>query len=283
MNNVSSTMRQPTIPLRIIPLESGQELRVEPGAMHACKNVKLTTGLNGTVWEVAKRYLLGGESVFANTYKATDKGAWVALEEGHQGQVASYQLAPGETLYLQKGAYVASDSHIKINTYFSGFSYFFKGLGLWKIGAVAPQDAPGRVFFDTKNGVVKAITVDEAKGSVLLENDSIVGYTDKLSLSLKRLGNAKTMLFSGEGFVNETKGSGTVFIGTGVTKAEKSNYIERLVVSTIEILTDGKLTAVTVAALAGFIIVMTSRAVNGGEQSNLFEFATKASSAFFKD
>lgn len=267
MNNVSSTMGQPTVPLRIIPLESGQELRVEPGAMHACKNVDLTTGLNGTVWEVAKHYFLGGESIFANTYKATDKGAWVALEEGHQGQVASYQLSPGETLYLQKGAYVASDSHIKINTCFSGFSYFFKGLGLWKIAASASQDAPGRVFFDTKNGVIKAIEVNEEKGPVLLENDSIVGYTDKLSLSLRRLGNTKTTLFSGEGFVNETKGSGTVFIGTGVTKAEKSNYIERMVVSTIETLTDGKLTAASIATLAGFIIAATSRAANVGEHT----------------
>jgi uncharacterized protein (TIGR00266 family) len=266
-------MGQPTIPIRIIPLESGQELQVEPGAMHACKNVELTTGLNGTVWEAAKQYFLGGESIFSNKYKATDKGAWVALEEGHLGQVASYQLAPGETLYLQKGAYVASDKNIKISTCFAGFSYYFKGLGMWKISATAPQDAPGRIFFDTKDGVIKAIKVDEAEGPVLLDNDSIIGYTDKVSLSLKRLGNARTMLFSGEGFVNETKGSGTVFIGKGISKVEKANYIEQKVVATIEDLTDGNLKAATIAALAAFIIVGTSRAANGGEQINLFEFA----------
>lgn len=282
MNNVRNTIRQPTIPLRIIPLEVGQELRVEPGAMHACKNVVLTTGLNGTVWEAVKHYFLGGESILANKYKATSKGAWVALEEGHQGQVASYHLAPGETIYLKNGAYVASDSPIKINTCFAGASYLFKGLGMWKIAASAPQNAPGRVFFDTKHGIVKAIQVDEAKGPVLLENDSIVGYTGKLSLSLKRLGNAKTLFFSGEGFVNETKGSGTVFIGTGVTKAQKSNYIEQIVVSTIEWLTNDKVKAVTVAAFAALVILTTSRAANGGEHLDLFEFATDHANRFFK-
>ena len=75
MSSSVTNSRDPSI-LRQIPLAEGEALNVEPEAMLACKNIEMKTGLNGSIMAVAKRYLLGGESLFQNSYWGGSGGGW---------------------------------------------------------------------------------------------------------------------------------------------------------------------------------------------------------------
>lgn len=257
--SINVNINRPSLPIQLIPLEEGKSLNVEPGSMHACKNVTLATSLSGSVWRTVKLYFLGGENVFMNTYTAKENGAWLALEEAHRGQVASYQLLPGETLFLKRGAYVASDSNVLIDTQFAGVSYWAKGLGFWKITASVKDELPGRIFFDTKQGIIKAVEIVKEDGPVLVDNEQIIGHTSALKMSWKKIGGVKTVLFSGEGFVNEVSGKGTVFVGTTATKVDKANFIQKTITTIIDGLSDGKVSSATLSIVAAAIIIGTSR------------------------
>lgn len=247
-------------PLQMIPLEEGQRLNVQTGSMHACKGVDVTSKLNGSIWNAVKMVFLGGEGFFINTYTSQEKNAWLALEEGHRGQVASYKLRPSEKLIMQRGAFVAADTNVSVSPGFAGVSTWFKGLGLWKLKASLKEGSEGRIFFDTKYGIVKEIKIAKEDGPVLIDNDHIIGFTDSLNFTWKKIGNVKTVLFSGEGFVNEVTGDGTVFVGTTTTKDDKENYVRKAVTGMINELTDGKSPAIVIATALAGLIYLSSRA-----------------------
>lgn len=221
-------------PMQIIPLKKGENIKTEPEYMLACKNVALKTGVNDSIPLAIFWSVLGGESFFINTYTAVDDEAWIALEETFKGQVVNYTLKSTDSLILGKGAYIASDSNVKIRPYFSGLFSWIKGLGVTKIKASLQQGNEGRVFFNTKDGIIKVLKVTKEDGPVVVDNDNLLGYSESLKVTMRKLGGMKTTLFSGEGFVNEFTGDGTVFVGTVISKEEKNNIVERVVDKILE-------------------------------------------------
>lgn len=261
---INQTVNQLSFPIRTIPLKKGDRLNVEPGGMHACKNTKMNVGLDTSIWNAAARYFLGGESFLTTTYTAEKDGAWVALEEGHQGQVASYTLSPLEKLTLEQGAYVASDSNVDLGVQFRPLS-FARGIpGMWNLSAKLREGTKGRVFFDTKEGVIKQIKITKENGPVIVDNEHIIGHAGSLEFTLHKMGNLKSLVFSGEGLVNKVIGEGTVFVGTRQdTVKDRENYVDKFVENVVQGMADKIMdgtppkVAVTLFFLA--IIVGTSR------------------------
>lgn len=214
--------------MRKISLNEGQSLNVEPSAMLACKNVEMETRLNGSVFAVAKRYFLGGESLFQNCYTAKEGGGWIALEESLPGQINAYELQPGKNLVIGRKAYVAADQNVKVSFHYAGAKGLFRGVGAVKLKASVIDKQSGRVFFNSMEGITKAIVISEETGPVIIDNEDIVAYTDTLQVSRRKLGDMKTLFLSGEGFVNEFKGNGTVFVGSG-QKVITSNLVDRII------------------------------------------------------
>ena len=161
------------------------------------------------------RYLFGGETLFQNRYKAGKGGGWISFEEELPGQTASYTLKPGTSLVMGKGTFVAADSNVKIATVYGGISGWLQGLGFAKQKATLASGNEGRVFFGTVKGVVKQLNIDSKDGSIITDNDNTVAYRGELSVKVRKPGGVFSMLFSGEGVVNEFRGKGGVFLGSG--------------------------------------------------------------------
>lgn len=234
MNLTSSIGNSGNIPIfepadtKKIALKEGQTLNVEASAMLACKNVEVKTSLNGSISSVVKRYFLGGESLFQNSYSAKKGGGWVVLEEAVPGQINTYELEPGKSLIMGQGAYVASDKNVKISTEYAGISGWWKGIGFAKLKATISDENKGRVFFSSSEGIAKAITINESEGPVIVDNNNMIAYTDSLKVTARKMGNMKSFFFSGEGSVNEFSGNGTVFLGSGESAA-RGNMLEKTV------------------------------------------------------
>lgn len=237
-----------------IPLAEGKGLKVEPTAMLACKNLDVSTGLKGSKAAVALRYFFGGESLFQNVYKAKTGGGWIAFEEELPGQIGTYSLKPGTSLTMGSGAFVAADENVSVATIYGGISGWWKGVGFAKQKATLEKGSEGRVFFDTAKGIVKEIKITEEDGPIIVDNNNTVAYSGELSVTTRKLGGIFSTLFSGEGTVNEFRGRGSVFVGSG-EKDIAHNLFEQIVKGLTDAVIPSKGTMFT---LAGLYVVLNS-------------------------
>ena len=247
-----------------IYLEEGKSLNVESSAMLACCNLDVTTAMNGSLLSVAKRYILGGETLFQNIYSAKKGGGWIALEEAVPGQINSYLLQAGKNLILGRGSYVAADQNITISTDYAGVSSWWKGVGIARLKASVTEGSAGRIFFSSNEGIVKSIQVTEQSGPVIIDNNNIIAYTDDMLVSLRKMGNMRSLLFSGEGTVNEFKGNGVIFLGSGESAA-RENLLEKIVKIAAESLMPDPVTLINRITLLALIYIL----INSIDQKNL--------------
>ncbi len=198
----------PDFALLQISLDQGEQVVAESGAMVAMDSqIDMKTAMRGGLLNAAKRQLLGGESLFQNTYTANANGQRLYFAPPSEGDLAARELAPGEDFFLQSGAYVAHTGDAKIDTKFGGVKGFFSGVGLFMLKI----SGPGRVFYGSY-GALRAIDVGPEGYTV--DTGHIVGFTSGLSYTVGTFGGFKGLFFSGEGLVANFTGQGTVWVQT---------------------------------------------------------------------
>jgi uncharacterized protein (TIGR00266 family) len=180
----------------------------ESGAMVAMSSgVKLSTSVRGGLLSAAKRKVLGGESLFQNTYQATSPGQELYLAPPSEGDLKAMKLAPGEEFFLQSGAYVAHiGPDLRIDTKWAGVKAFFGGVGFFMLRLVGP----GTVFYATY-GAAHEVNVEDR---YICDTGHIVGFQPSLNYSIRKFGGFKGLFFSGEGLVCEFTGRGTLVLQT---------------------------------------------------------------------
>lgn len=186
----------------------GETLVAESGAMvsHSA-GVQMTTSMRGGLMAAAKRKLLGGESLFQNTFTASAAGEHVLLAPAPEGDLRSRELAAGEAFFLQSGAYLAHHGDLKIDTKWGGVRSFFGGVGFFMLRL----EGPGQVFFNSYGAIHE---VEVGPGGYVCDTGHIVGFTGGLDFRVRPFGGMKGLFFSGEGLVCEFSGHGRLYIQT---------------------------------------------------------------------
>jgi uncharacterized protein (TIGR00266 family) len=123
----------------------GERVVAESGAMVAMSaGLDLQTNMRGGLLAAAKRKMLGGESLFQNTFTAREAGQKLYLAPGPEGDLRSLTLAEGQEFFLQSGAYVAHiGDELRLDTKWGGVKAFFGGIGFFMLKVVGP----GTVFY----------------------------------------------------------------------------------------------------------------------------------------
>src|SRR5690606_3838918 len=81
---------------------AGEQIVAESGAMGARDSgIEMQTNMRGGFGGALKRKLLGGESLFQNTFTATAPGQTLWIAPAPEGHVECITLTPGMELYLQ--------------------------------------------------------------------------------------------------------------------------------------------------------------------------------------
>ena len=201
---------RPDYGMAVVTFESpGERIVVEAGAMVARDTgVQMETNMRGGFGSSLKRSVLGGESLFLNTFTASSAGERLYLAPAPEGDMQHFVLEPGREIIMQSGSYVASEPSVTVDTKWGGFKSFFGGEGLFFLRCYGS----GGLFFNTYGGLHK-IELDGSE-KYIVDTSHIVAFTEGLDFSINKIGGMKSLFFSGEGLVCEFYGEGTLWIQT---------------------------------------------------------------------
>lgn len=194
--------------LKITFSQHGEQVVAESGAMVAMSSgIRVDTKARGGILSAAKRKMLGGESIFQNTFTASGPGETLFLAPPPEGDVRALQLGAGEEFFLQSGAYLAHmGDGLVLDTRWGGVKSFFSGLGFFMLRVVGP----GTVFY-ASYGAVHQVNVN---GTYTCDTGHIVGFPPALQYRVRKFGGFKGLFLSGEGLVCEFSGSGPLMLQT---------------------------------------------------------------------
>lgn len=199
----------PDFALLRVTLEPGEKIVSESGAMVAMDTeLDMETSMRGGLLAAAKRKLMGGESLFQNTYTSRAPGQRIYFAPPSEGDMRARELAPGEVFFLQSGAYVAHiGEQLTLDSKWAGVKSFFGGVGLFMLRIVGP----GTVFY-ASYGALHEVPVGPQGYTV--DTGHVVGFTDGVQFGVRPFGGFKGLFFSGEGLICNFTGSGSVLVQT---------------------------------------------------------------------
>ena len=199
-------LHRPSFSLLNVELEGGEAVQAETGAMvHMSPNIKIETKMKGGLLGALKRSVLGGESLFINTFRAEGGRGEVGLAPSYPGDIEAFEL--DGTLYAQSGAFLASSEDVDINTKWGGAKTFFGREGLFLLKLTGR----GTVFLSSFGAIYKRELYDER---FVIDTGHMVAFSEGLDFKVKRVGGLKSTFLSGEGLVAEFRGTGTLYIQT---------------------------------------------------------------------
>ena len=194
--------------VRVVFSQPGEQMLAESAAMVAKDSaMEMKTQMQGGLLGAAKRKLLGGESIFQNTFTATAPGQQLWLAPGPEGDVEVVEMDGQTPLYLSSGAFLAGAPTIQLDTKWHGAKGFFSGAGLFLLMA----QGTGPLFFCAYGGIH---AIDVPPDGYVVDTTHIVGFSGGLNYQVKKVGGMKSLFFSGEGLVCHFSGQGRLWLST---------------------------------------------------------------------
>ena len=194
--------------VRMVFQQPGEQVLVESAAMVAKDSaVDMKTQMQGGLLAAAKRKLMGGESIFQNTFTATQPGQQLWFAPGPEGDVDVVEMDGRTPIFLSSGAFLAAAPTVQLDTKWGGAKGFFSGAGLFLLVA----QGTGPLFFCAYGGIH---AVDVGPAGYICDTSHIVGFTGGLQYNVQKVGGVKSLFFSGEGLVCNFQGQGRLWIST---------------------------------------------------------------------
>lgn len=188
-------------------LESGEQILSEAGAM-ASMDTGLTLNavpVGGLMVSLIRKFL-GGETLFVNRFTNSSQTAQkVVLSPNTPGDVTRLSIN-NETVYFQRGAFLACTPGIKVGVSFAGLRSFLAREGLFRL-KVSGQ---GEVFLSAFG----AIESREVDGEYIVDSGHLVSYPANIKLKLRMAGGLFSSVAGGEGLVAVMEGKGKILIQT---------------------------------------------------------------------
>jgi uncharacterized protein (TIGR00266 family) len=196
----------PAYALGVASLNGGEELQAVTGAMVSMSDsIEIETSMKGGLMSGLRRSVLGGESLFMNTFKASEAGE-VTLAPPLPGDVFTIELQG--TLFLHSGSFLAGETSITFDTKWGGAKTFFSGEGLFLIKCTGTG-----TLLASSYGAIEERTLGGGE-SYTIDSSHIVGFEESVNYEVKRSGGWKTTILGGEGLVVKLTGPGRVYMQT---------------------------------------------------------------------
>jgi uncharacterized protein (TIGR00266 family) len=196
----------PAYALGRVSMESGEAIQAVAGAMVSMSDgITIGTEMKGGLISGLKRSVLGGESMFINTFTADQPGE-VTVAPPLPGDVFTIEL--DKTLMLQSGSLLAATTGIDFDTKWGGAKTFFSREGLFLLRC----SGSGTVLASSY-GAIEERTLDAGE-SYPLDSGHVVGFEEGVEYEVKKSGGWKTTMLGGEGLVAKLTGPGRVYLQT---------------------------------------------------------------------
>lgn len=177
----------PSYSILEVALQAGESIAAEAGAMAwMSANMQTKTSSRGGIMAGLKRAVLSGESFFQNTYTPEGGNGLIGLTSGSPGDIIAYEMSQGE-LFLEKGAYLASQESVKCDAKFEGLK------GLFNEGMFVLRCTGSGMMFFNGYGDISEIDVD---GDYILDNGYAVAWEPTLTWKITKGKKIRSFLFS---------------------------------------------------------------------------------------
>ena len=202
-------IRGDNMPVVVCELESGESMITEGGSMAwMSPNMEMTTSGGGSFGAAMGR-LFSGETVFQNIYTARGGEGMISFVPSFPGTILALDVTPDKPLILQKRAFLASESGVKLSTYFQkkGMAGFFAGEGF----IMQKVTGEGKVFVEIDGSAIEYVL---APGQQMIIDTGHLAMMDATcTMDIKAVGGVKNTLLGGEGFFNTVvNGPGNVYL-----------------------------------------------------------------------
>ena len=190
-----------------IHLDAGEEVRAEAGAMVAMSpTIDISTSTSGGLMKGLRRSL-GGESFFLNTFTARESGSIVRVAPPLPGDIVTWQLQD-QVVYLQSGSFLAAGPGVDVDSKWGGAKTFFSSEGLVMLKCAGVGD-----LLVSSYGAIEEIDLDPGE-KYIVDTGHMVGWQEGVTYEVRKVGNWKSTMLSGEGLVVHLTGPGRVYTQT---------------------------------------------------------------------
>ena len=213
---------RPSYSLGVLTLAPGEEVRVESGSMVSLsQGVTIQTKAAGGILKSLTRSLIGGESFFQNIYKAPAQGGEVTVAPALPGDLVVLDLT-NESLTVQSGSYVASESGVELDTKWGGAKTFFASEGL----VMLRTSGSGKLVLSSYGAIHERNLA--AGETYTVDTGHLVAFSESMRFNVRPIGGLKSTLLSGEGLVVDLTGPGRLLLQTRSTQAFLSWLLPKL-------------------------------------------------------
>ena len=187
-------------------LANTEHVKVEAGAMAAMSDgVTLDAKMEGGFLKSLSRSALGGNSFFVTTYTSSVDGGWVDVAAVLPGDITVIESTPDRPLAVTKGAWLANEQSLAMDTKWGGANNLFGGEG----GFVSRFDGAGKIVVASYGALDRhALQPGER---LVVDSGHIVAYDAYIAMQTRTTGGVMKSLKSGEGLVLEITGPGLVW------------------------------------------------------------------------
>lgn len=194
--------------VRVMFDQAGEQMLCESSAMVAKDTgVQMQTQMQGGLLNAAKRKLLGGESIFQNTFTASAPGQTLWFAPAPEGDLVALEMDGNMPVMMSSGAFLASAPGVRLDTKWGGAKGFFSGTGMFLLKA----EGVGSLFFSCYGGIHP---VDVGPNGFICDTGHIVAFTAGLQYDIQKVGGLKSFFASGEGLVARFHGQGRLWMST---------------------------------------------------------------------
>jgi uncharacterized protein (TIGR00266 family) len=165
-------------------------------------HITLETKARGGFLKSISRSVLGNESFFMNTWHS-DTGGRIGLAPSLPGDMMVLDISPDTPMKVQSGGYIASTEGLEIETKWSGAKTFFA-----KEGAIMLRISGQGQLVIASFGALDEWTLGPGE-TFTVDTGHLVTMSEDIGFDVRKVGNWKSTVFSGEGLVADLTGPGT--------------------------------------------------------------------------
>ncbi len=190
-----------------ITIPPGGAVRVEAGAMAMTRgDVDMSTSTQGGFMKGLRRSF-GGESFFVNDFSSA-RGGLVAVAAALPGDMTLVRLDGRQSVLVQSGSWIASDTSVDVDAKWGGGKTFFSGEGLILLRCAGQGDMLLSAY-----GAIRYAELAPGE-SMTLDTGHVVAFDESVQYKVRRAGSWKSTILGGEGLVTDFIGPGRVWLQT---------------------------------------------------------------------
>lgn len=198
------------LPVVRVFLEAGESIISEAGERAWARGPVMTEATSEGGAKKAIGRIFSGESLFMSRYTAQGS-AEIGFAAGFPGRILSVELAEGQSIIAQKGAFMCGTNGVELSMYFQ------KKLGAGFLGGdgfiMQKIAGPGMVFLEIDGYCVEYDLLPGER--IVMDTGVLAVMEESCSIDIEMVKGAKNIFLGGEGlFDTIVTGPGKVYLQT---------------------------------------------------------------------